>query len=172
MDLENLKKKIPDMFEQIKRDVYKVLRKRRAGLNLGFVDMGMSPQGFIGGMFFSGGTMILMNTRALGVLIEEVKSNRLKNPEIAEGYVYHVIMHEYVHSLGYLDEQECREVTAYITHQLFPHNHPIAIMADRGIGVYFPQFIYAPGNYAYRPPDDASIELVKGFDRSSTMYFT
>nr|MDO8119673.1 hypothetical protein [Candidatus Sigynarchaeota archaeon] len=98
------------MFERIKRDVQKVLKQRRAGLNLGFVDMGMSPQGFIGGMFFSGGTMILMNTRALQVLIEETKSHDI--PEIAEYYVYHVLMHEYIHSLGYLDERECQDVTA------------------------------------------------------------
>ncbi|MEX2684517.1 MAG: hypothetical protein Q6373_023305 [Candidatus Sigynarchaeota archaeon] len=170
MDIDQLKKKIPDMFERIKRDVQKVLKQRRAGLNLGFVDMGMSPQGFIGGMFFSGGTMILMNTRALQVLLEETKNHDI--PEIAEYYVYHVLMHEYIHSLGYLDEHECREVTAYITHELYPHDHPIAIMADRGIGVYFPRFVYAPENFAFKPPHDTSIELVKGFDRSSTTYFT
>nr|MDO8109782.1 hypothetical protein [Candidatus Sigynarchaeota archaeon] len=172
MNIETIKKKLPDMFEQIKRDVYKILKKRRAGLNLGFVDMGISPQGFIGGMFFSGGTMILMNVRALDVLVDEVNRNRGKTPEIAEGYVYHVLMHEYIHSLGYLDEQECRDVTRYITHQLFPSYHPVSIMADRGIGVYFPQLIYAPENYAFKPPEDGSIELIKGFDRSSTGYFT
>ncbi|MBN2152663.1 MAG: hypothetical protein JW839_14525 [Candidatus Lokiarchaeota archaeon] len=158
------------MFERIRRDVQKVLGQRRAGLSLGFVDMGMSPQGFVGGMFFSGGTMILMNTRALRVLLEDAVNR--ENPEIAEYYVYHVLMHEYIHSLGYLDERECREVTAYVTHELFPHNHPITIMADRGIGVYFPRFIYAPENIAFEPPRDGSIELVKGFDRGSTTYFT
>jgi hypothetical protein len=170
MNLDELKKKIPDAFERIKRDVQKVLRQRRAGLNLGFVDMGMSPQGFVGGMFFSGGTMILMNTRALQVLLDDTTNRNM--PEIAEYYVYHVLMHEYVHSLGYLDERECRDVTAYITHELYPHNHPISIMADRGIGVYFPQFIYAPENFAFKSPQDGSIELVKGFDRGSTTYFT
>src|SRR5512137_801805 len=113
MNLDQLKRKIPDMFERIKRDVQKVLKQRRAGLNLGFVDMGMSPQGFIGGMFFSGGTMILMNTRALQVLLEDTSKRNMS--EISEYYVYHVLMHEYVHSLGYLDERECRDVTAYIT---------------------------------------------------------
>jgi hypothetical protein len=154
------------MFEQIKRDVYKVLKRRRAGLNLGFVDMGMSPQGFIGGMFFSGGTMILVNVKALEVLADEI-NNSGKSEEIVLGYIYHVLMHEYIHSLGYLDESETRDVTFYVTRQLFPEGHPVYVMAQRGIGVYFPQMIYAPDNYQFRP-DPSQIELIKGFDRSST----
>ncbi len=171
MRLEELKKKIPDLFEAIKRDVKRVIGRSRAGLNLGFVDMGISPNGFIGGMYFSGGTMILMNVTALDVLVDEVNSNPNKTPDIAIAYVYHVIMHEYIHSLGFLDEKACRDVTLYVSRKLFPEDNPVTIMAERGIGVYFPRFRYAPEHFQFQPKTNY-VELIKNFDKSNTMYFS
>nr|MDO8118346.1 hypothetical protein [Candidatus Sigynarchaeota archaeon] len=171
LTIEELKKQIPDVFEGVKRDVKKVINRSRAGLNLGFVEMGISSQGFIGGMFFSGGTMILMNVTALDVLVNEINTNANKSPEMAISYVYHVMMHEYIHSLGFLDETTCQQVTRHVTRKLFPPDHPVAIMAERGIGVYFPRFTYAPEHLAFHPRD-GSVELIKNFDKSNTMYFS
>lgn len=171
MDIEYLKKRLSDIFEEIKKDVKKVLGRRRAGLSLGLVDMGVSPRGFIGGMFFSGGTMILMNTTALKALIAEINQEEDKPDDIVVAYVYHVLMHEYIHSLGFLDEFTCRQITLHVTRQLFNEHNPVYVMAERGIGHYFPEFTYAPAGYAFRPKP-SEIELIDGFDRSSTTYFS
>ena len=45
--------------------------------------------------------------------------------------------------------------------------NPVYIMAERGIGHYFPDFTYAPAGYSFQPKK-SEIELIEGFDRSST----
>lgn len=172
MDIDDLKRRIPALFEQVKRDVRKVLGRQRAGLSLGFVDMGISTQGFVGGMYFSGGTTILMNVRALQVLIDEVMTDPTKPEDIVIHYVYHVLMHEYIHALGFLDERACRDATLHVTAKLFPGEHPVHVMAARGIGAYFPRAIYAPASAATSLPAPGTVELVRGFDRGSTTYFS
>ncbi len=166
LTLESLKKKIPDLFEKVKRDVEKSIQLHRAGLNLGFVEMGVSNRGFIGGMYFSGGTMILMNSTALRILINE----KNLSDDIIINYVYHILLHEYIHSLGYLNETECRKLTYYVTNKTFKdENHPAHVMAAKGIGAYFPKLTYAPGNFQLGP--GTVVEKIKYFDKSSQTYF-
>lgn len=167
MDLVDLKKQMPDIFEKVKQDVETVLRQHRAGLTLGLVEMGVSPGGFIGGMFFSGGTMIIMNVTALRLLVME----KHESEEILINYVYHILLHEYIHSLGVLNERKCRQLTFYVTQEIFKdEKHPASIMASRGISAYFPEIIYAPINY--QPNAPLRIEMVRDFDKSSTMYYS
>ncbi|NHI91333.1 MAG: hypothetical protein EAX96_02445 [Candidatus Lokiarchaeota archaeon] len=166
MILEELKLKIPDLFEKVKRDVDKAIGRHRAGLSLGFVEMGVSNLGFIGGMFFSGGTIILMNSTVLKVLI----NTETLSDDIIIYYVYHILLHEYIHSLGFLNEKKCREVTNFVTKEVYEdQNHPARLLAERGIGYYFPKLIYAPGNY--RLSSNIKIERIKNFDKSSQTYF-
>ena len=55
MNLQDLKKQMPEIFERVKKDVKKVYGRHRAGLSLGLVEMGMYRGGFIGGMHFNPG---------------------------------------------------------------------------------------------------------------------
>jgi len=166
LTLESLKKQIPDLFEDVKRHVERVIHRHRAGLTLGFIEMGVSNQGFIGGMFFSGGTMILMNSTALRILITQKELT----DEIIVNYVYHILLHEYIHSLGYLNEMECRKITYHVTNETYTdEEHPAHVMASKGIGAYFPKLTYAPGNYQLGP--GTRIERIKNFDKSSQTYF-
>ncbi|MHA1299339.1 MAG: hypothetical protein ACTSO9_07890 [Candidatus Helarchaeota archaeon] len=167
MNIEELKKNIPDIFEKVKRDVDRVINRHRAGLSLGLIEMGISRRGFIGGMFFSGGTMILMNSSVLRLLISK---NEISD-EILLAYVYHILLHEYIHSLGYLNERECREITYYITKEIIhDEEHPAYIMATRGISVFFPEIKYAP--VGYKIPKNLQIERVDNFDKGSTTYYS
>ncbi len=162
MDLQELRKQMPDIFERVKRDVEKQIGRHRAGLTLGLVEMGMFRGGFIGGMFFSGGTMILMNTSPLRAIIGD-------QPDLVVwSYVYHILLHEYIHSLGFLNEKQCRSITLEISKKVFNDpTHPAVILAIKGIGAYFPDLhlIYAPPDY--HPRKGWKIERVQGFDRSS-----
>lgn len=171
MDYQNLKRKIPDIFEKVKRDVDRFINRHRAGLSLGLVEMGFAKRGFIGGMYFSGGTMILMNSSALRVLLVK----REITDAIILAYVYHILLHEYVHSLGYLNERTCRQITLYITKEVIqnenlPDNHPTLMMANLGIGVYFPEIIYAPPGFKLK--GNLEIERVENFDKGSTTYYS
>ena len=55
MDFKDIKQRMPEIFEKVRNDVRKVTGRRRAGLSLGLVEMGMYQGGFIGGMHFPPG---------------------------------------------------------------------------------------------------------------------
>ncbi len=165
MRLEELRGKLSEIFEQVKKDVWKVIKRRRAGLSLGLAEMGLFRGGFIGGMYFSGGTMIIMNTTPLRLILENYSD------EIVLAYVYHILLHEYIHSLGYLEEAQTRILTIQITREIFKDSkHPARIIAEEGLTTFFPKLplIYAPVDYQ---PSDIRIDLVKEFDKGSKTYY-
>ena len=166
MEFEDWRKQLPDIFERVKKDVWDTIKRHRAGLVLGLVEMGMQYGGFIGGMFFSGGTMILMNTTPLRLILPDQPDKNIW------AYTYHILLHEYVHSLGFLDENQTRSVTLQISKEVFKDpKHPALIIARRGIGAFIPNLplIYAPLNF---DPRGLKIDVVKEFDRSSQTYYT
>lgn len=151
---------------RVKKDVRRVTGKQRAGLSLGLVEMGMYQGGFIGGMHFAPGTDIVMNKTPLKILIEQ------QPYEIVWAYIYHILLHEYIHSLGALNEQQCREITLRITEKVFnEEHHPAVILARKGIGTFFPnlKLIYAPPDMR---PDGIPIEYIYNFDKESYEYYS
>ena len=166
MELRELKQKMPEIFEKVRKDVRKITGRHRAGLSLGLVEMGMQQGGFIGGMHFPPGTDIVMNRTPLKVLLEQTSD------DIVWAYTYHILLHEYIHSLGIYNEQQCRAVTLNITEKIYDDlSHPALVLAKRGIGAYFPDLhlIYRPPE---RRPDGISIEYISGFDRQSYDYYS
>ena len=93
--------------------------------------------------------------------------------EVILAYIYHILLHEYIHSLGFLNERQCRQIVLEITKNVFKEtpNHPAVVLARKGIGAYFPDLhlIYAPANVD--PWGRWQIEAVKDFDRESFRYF-
>jgi hypothetical protein len=165
MNLQDLKKEIPEIFEKVKKDVKKVYGRHRAGLSLGLIEMGMFRGGFIGGMHFYPGTEIVMNKTPLKIIMKE------QPYEIIWAYTYHILLHEYIHSLGVLDEQKCRIITLNISEEIFKEaDHPAVLLARKGIGTYFPNLplIYAPPDLRYNVP----IEYILNFDQESYDYYS
>ncbi len=166
MNLQELKQQMPEIFEHVKKDVKKIMGRHRAGLSLGLAEMGMFRGGFIGGMHFHPGTEIVINTSPLKIILES------QPYEIIWAYTYHILLHEYIHSLGVIDEQKCRTIALNISEEIFKDtNHPALILARNGIGVFIPdlKIIFVPPE---RRPDGMPIEFVSGFDRESQSYFS
>jgi hypothetical protein len=166
INFDDLKKEMPLIFEQVKEDVRKIYGKKRAGLSLGLVEMGMYKGGFIGGMHFSPGTDIVMNKTPLKILLEQ------QPYEIIWAYTYHILLHEYIHALGALNEMICRDITLRISEAIFTEDdHPAIILAKKGIGAYFPNLhlIYAPPDLK---PDGIPIEYIDGFDKGSYDHYS
>jgi hypothetical protein len=165
MDFQDLKKEMPNIFERVKSDVRKVMGRQRAGLSLGLIEMGMYKGGFIGGIHLYPGTDIVMNKTPLKIILKEQPF------EIVWAYTYHILLHEYIHSLGILDEQQCRVLTLKITEEIFKEaDHPTIKLAKYGIGAFFPNL-----NLLYAPPDlqyDGGIEYIYGFDKQSYSYYS
>lgn len=166
MDLYELKSQIPSIFEKVRRDVKKVYKRRRAGLSLGLVDLGISQGGFVGGLHFHPGTDIIMNVSPLKLIIET------QPYEIVWAYTYHILLHEYIHSLGILDERRCRILTLKLTEEIFSDSdHPAVILAKNGIGSYIPtmELRYLPPE---QKPEGIKIEYLPGFDRESYEFYS
>lgn len=166
MSFKNLRERMPEIFERVRKDVLKVYGRHRAGLSLGLVEMGMFRGGFIGGMHFHPGTEIVMNKTPLRIILENQPYN------IAWAYTYHVLLHEYIHSLGVLDENQCKVITLKISEETFKESdHPAIVLAKHGIGVYIPnlKIIYVPPD---RRPDGIPIEYIAGFDKDSYSYYS
>ncbi|MFX0019443.1 MAG: hypothetical protein ACFFAK_09840 [Promethearchaeota archaeon] len=166
MKLQEFKKEMPEIFEKVKKDVRKILKLHRAGLSLGLAELGMYQGGFVGGMHFYPGYEIVMNKAPLKIILES------QPYEIVWAYTYHILLHEYIHSLGKIDEYQCREITLKVTEEIFKEaNHPAMILAKNGIGAFIPnlKLIYVPPE---RRPEGIPIEYVHGFDRESQTYFS
>jgi len=154
INLEELKKEIPEIFAKVKKDVMRVIGKQKAGLRLGLVEMGMNRDGFVGGMHFHPGTEIIINKTPLKVILKS------QPYEIVWAYTYHILLGLYIHSLGILNEQQRREMTLKITEKVFKEeNHPAVILASNGIGSFIPNLkvLYLPPE---PKPDGIPIEYI------------
>ena len=157
---------MPVIFEQVKKDVRKITGKKRAGIALGLLEMGIGRKGFIGGYHFSPGTDIVMNTTPLKILLAQ------QPYEIIWAYTYHILLHEYIHTLGALNEMQCRAITLRISEAIFiEDDHPAIILAKRGIGTYFPNLDLIPAPLGFKP-NKKEIEYIYGFDRGSYEYYS
>ena len=163
---DELKKEMPGIFEKVKKDVRKITGKKRAGLSLKLAEIGMDQGRYIAGMHFSPGTDIVMNKAPLEILL-------IHQPyEIIWAYIYHILLHEYIHALGALNEMQCRDITLRVSEAIFKEtDHPAIILAKKGIGTYFPnlQLIYAPPDLQR---DGIPIEYIHGFDMGSYDHYS
>jgi hypothetical protein len=176
MDLIQLTKLMPDIFKIVKKDVEKSLGRHRAGLRLGLAEMGMFGGGFIGGMHIHPGTDIIMNISPLKIILSS------QPYEIVWAYTYHILLHEYIHSLRFyypdgkrvnlLVEENCRLATLNVIREKFKEaDHPVIVLAEKGIGAFIPNL-----KITYIPPDvrpgGLHIDYVPGFDKESQTYFS
>lgn len=81
-------------------------------------------------------------------------------------YAFHVLLHEYLHSLGYMDEAAVREKVYEISKAMFGAKHLATQLASDN-SRFFPNLVYPDVAWW---PEDLEIELVEGFDRGSVGY--
>ena len=71
----------------------------RAGLMLGLAEMGGDNKSFVGGLYPVTSNIIVMNKSVL-------KRIMAIQPDMYKSYAFHVLLHEYIHAIGILDEEE------------------------------------------------------------------
>ena len=155
--LENVTS-IPDIFEVVKESVWKTVRKSRAGLELGLVELGNRLEGLLGAYYVSGSNLIIMNETPLKRIQET-------NPDLLTPYIFSILLHEYLHSLGFFDEDYVKVLTYQISCEIFGNNSIIAEIA-KDITKFFPNIIYPQG----APKVDTPLKMIRDFDRSSISY--
>ena len=152
-------KTMADIFEVVKAVVLKTMKKSRGGLMLGIADLGNHPQGFLGGFFTTGSNVIVMNKIPLQRIMET-------NPELYKPYAFYILLHEYIHSLGYLDEGKVKVWTNQITKEALGEDH-LATQISSNTEGFMKHLVYPDSAWK---PNDTGLELVDDFDRSSVSY--
>jgi len=151
---------LADIFELVKRSVESVLGRTRAGLMLALADLGNHPQGFLGAFYPIATNVIVMNKVPL-LRIQET------NPELYKPYAFYVLLHEYLHSLGFVDEVACREQAHVIAETLFGPDH-LVTQISRDFSRFFPNLVFPDAAWQ---PRELRLEFVPGFDRGAASYF-
>ena len=151
---------LADVFELVKRGVSGVLGRTRAGLMLALADLGNHPQGFLGAFYPVATNVIVMNKVPL-LRIQET------NPELYKPYAFYVLLHEYLHSVGFVDELVCRDRARALSETLFGPDHLVARISQ-DFSQFFPNLVFPDAAWQ---PQELRLEFVPNFDRGSASYF-
>ena len=148
-----------ELFEVVKRSVRLAMKKERAGLMLALADLGNHPQGFLGAFHYVGSNYIVMNRNPLRRLKEQ-------HPAWYNAYAFHVLLHEYIHSLGTIDEGETRRLSYEVSKEVLGEQH-LATQMARDISPFMPGLSYPEVGWQ---PEHLVLELDRSFGTSDTSY--
>ncbi|MCW4002276.1 MAG: hypothetical protein NWE97_03720 [Candidatus Bathyarchaeota archaeon] len=153
---------LADVFELVKQSVRRALSRHRAGLMLGLADLGMRRGYFVGAFHLLGSNIIVMNKTPLKTALSRT------DKKTYNAYCFHLLLHEYLHSLGYLEEDRVKELAQEVCMMTLSRTHPATVMAERGVTTFFPKVRYFTEEFSL--PEELQLELVKDFDRSNVKY--
>jgi len=144
-----------DIFELVKRAVKQTLGQERIGLMLYLGNLPLS----VGAFHQIGSNGIVMNRKLLNLVMASTRSVRELN-----AYVFSILLHEYLHSLGYLNEREVRKLVYEISEGSLGAEHPATDMALHG------PMRRLPIHGVPKNEEIGDFEIVKDFERSNQNY--
>ena len=145
-----------DIFEMVKEATERSLRMHRAGLTLVLGDIPNS----VGAYHEMGSNTIVMNRNILRIVESLAKSRSKRN-----AYVFMILLHEYLHSLGYTSDKQVRDLGKQITEAYLGNRHLAGEMAVHPLDQFFPDLGKLSG---FR--DKGEYQTIHRFDSSSTSY--
>ena len=146
-----------DVFEVVKRAVKENLGQRRAGLMLYLGNLPLRISAF----HQVGSNGIVINRRILNLVMVSAKSTTELN-----SFIFSILLHEYLHSLGYMDERQVRKLVCEISEKSLGADHPATEMAASGPVSMFPI------QEIQNNEDLGGLELIKDFERSNQTYIS
>jgi hypothetical protein len=144
------------IFEMVKVATEQAIGKHRAGLTLVLGDI---PND-VGAYHEMGSNAIVMNRNLLRIVEKLSKTRSRRN-----AYVFMILLHEYLHSLGYTSDRQVRALGRQIADEYLGKRHLAGEMAVRPLDQFFPELsTYS----AFR--DKGEYQTIRRFDSSSTPY--
>ena len=154
-------KTFADIFDIVKSMALDFLGVEQAGLLVGLTDLGSYGGSFVGAFYSLNANAIIINKRHLG-------SIRQMSPELYNPYLFHVMLHEYIHSLGVYDEIQVRQLVYEISRHFFGENH-IATEIASDLDKFLPNLMH-PSEEFESSVQGIGIEFLPGIDRKNTNY--
>jgi hypothetical protein len=142
-------------FELVKSAVEEKFNMHRAGLSL--ILQGLPTK--LGAYHVLGSNLIIVNKRILGI-IKIHKSLGEYN-----SYLFMVLTHEYLHSLGIIDEIQVRKMTYTLLVSLVGEQHIATKMARHQPWDLFPELSLFNDNSF-----EQKFEIIKNFDKTTQSY--
>lgn len=146
------------VFVLVKRSVKESLGLERVGLMLYLMDLPLN----VGAFHEIGSNGIVMNR----ALLEQVIGSACSRREI-NSFVYSILLHEYIHTLGCIDEAKTRRLTYSVSRDVFGADHVATKMADAGPWAYIK---LNPISDSYE--HGRGIELVRDFEVPEHRYIS
>lgn len=150
-------KNFGDVFQLVKKAVKETLGQTRAGLMLYIGDLPMR----IGALHQVGSNGIVVNRRILNRVTKVARSKTEVN-----SFLFIILTHEYLHSLGYLDERQVRKLVREISEKVLGKNHPATEMAATELMQWFPP---------EEVPQDQEVgdfRIIRDFERQNQNYIS
>ncbi len=125
-------KSISEVFTLVSDLIHETFNVRNNGLLVAMDNIPVSNQGIVAGLYVPDEKTIVVNK----LLLKEIKA---KNPDLLNSYLFHVLLHEYLHSIGFVDEKETRKLTFLISNRHFGIDHKttkIALNINKFIGLF------------------------------------
>jgi len=123
---------------------------------VGLSDLGSTDKAFVGAFYNLQANMIVINSRPLHKI-------EVTRPDLYNFYLFHLMLHEYVHALGSYDEGETRRLVYQVSKKMFGEEHIVTKFSQGLEG--FTDILTMPGM-----PETDEIEFVTGIDRENTDY--
>ncbi len=142
-------------FELVKLAVEDKFKMHRAGLSL--ILQGLPTK--LGAYHILGSNLIIVNKRILNI----IKIH--KSLDEYNSYLFMVLTHEYLHSLGIIDELEVRNMTYSLLASLVGESHMATKMARHQPWDLFPELSLFDDNSF-----EQKFEIIKNFDRTTQTY--
>ncbi len=143
------------VFSVVKSTVKTATGKERSGLGLALSDLPAT----LGAFWQVGGNYIVMNKGLIDAM-----SSLTSTPREFNSFIYMILTHEYLHSLGYIDEMEARQMTASVARKAFGEEHPAFVMSNGDLWSLYPALRTVSGG------NGQNIKIIGKFDSSSTSY--
>ena len=153
--LENAKD-YGEIWEVVKETAKYSLGKHRVGMMLFLDDLPLNM-----GAYHTLGTNNIVLNRAL-VQIAEAATNSRK---LVNSFIYILLLHEYLHALGYVAEEDVRSLVYEISKKSFGEDSLVSKLAEKGPWALLRG---VPLNVIQVPK--RLIEIVKDFEKTSQKY--
>ena len=150
-------KDFQEIFSLVKKAVKKIVNEARVGLMLVLASL---PER-IGAYHEIGSNSIVLNRRLLGAVIRSGKTFREIN-----SYIFTILLHEYLHSLGYLNEDEVKQLCYLVAKKNFGANHHTTNIVQSPMSV-LNKFQLSLQSFII---DSKKVELIKDFEEPDQKY--
>jgi hypothetical protein len=145
-----------EIWKIVKKVVKQTLREHRSGMMLFLDDLSLG----LGAYYPVGTNNIVLNRRLL-----EIAKTMIKSKQKINAFTFSLLIHEYLHAIGHLNENEVRQLIYKVCHECFGENHITTELAKKNPWILFKKRLLINVSSSKAP-----MEIVKNFEKPSHNY--